>query len=64
MSMKAEAKPLTSVLPGAGKPGTTVVVEPLLGAEVQTPRRLLESDGGRLAPLRALGLGTPRSRWW
>jgi N-acyl homoserine lactone hydrolase len=64
MSVKAETRPLTAPLPGAGKPGTTVVVEPLLGAEVQLPRRFMESDGGRLALLRGLGIGTPRSKWW
>jgi N-acyl homoserine lactone hydrolase len=63
MSVKAEAKPLTAPLPGAGSPGTTVTVEPLVGGEVQFPRALLERRGDRLRTLRALGIGTPRRRW-
>ncbi len=64
MSVKAEAKPLTGPLPGGGSVGTTVTVEPLLGAEVHVPRQFFESDGGRLAMLKAIGIGVPRSRWW
>ena len=65
MSVKAEAKPLTDSLPGGGSVGTTVTVEPLLGGEVRAPRQFFESDGGRLAMLKALGLGVSKSdRWW
>ncbi|MGB3099440.1 MAG: N-acyl homoserine lactonase family protein [Solirubrobacterales bacterium] len=64
MSVKAEAKPLTGPLPGGGSVGTTVAVEPLLGAEMHVPRQFFESDGGRLAMLKAIGIGVPRSRWW
>jgi glyoxylase-like metal-dependent hydrolase (beta-lactamase superfamily II) len=62
MSVKAEAKPLAEPLSG-GPEGTTVAVEPLLGAEMQVPKRLLESSGGRLALLRASGIGVPKSHW-
>jgi glyoxylase-like metal-dependent hydrolase (beta-lactamase superfamily II) len=64
MSVKAQSRPLSEPLPGAGEGGATVAVEPLLGGELQVPRQFFESDGGRLATLRALGLGTPRRRWW
>jgi glyoxylase-like metal-dependent hydrolase (beta-lactamase superfamily II) len=64
VSVKAEARPLTGPLSGGGPAGTTVSVEPLLGGEVQVPRQFFESDGGRLAMLKALGIGTPKSRWW
>ncbi len=64
MTLKAEAKPLIDSLPGGGPPGTTVAVEPLLGAEAQIPPRFMESNGGRLAFARGLGIGLPRSRWW
>lgn len=61
--LKAQTKPLTGPLPKGGPPGTTVVVEPLRGGEVQAPKAFLESPGGRLKMLRAAGVGTPRSRW-
>ena len=61
--LKAEAKPLTGPLPKGGPTGATVIVEPLLGGEVQVPRGYLENRGGRLRVPRMLGIGTPRSRW-
>lgn len=64
--LKAETKPLREPLRGGGEPGTTVVVEPLLGGEIKAPRGFIESRSGqgtRLAEIRMLGLGTPRSRW-
>lgn len=64
MTVKAETRPLSKPLPGGGPGGTTVSVEPLLGAETQTPQRFLESNGGRLALLRSTGIGVPKSRWW
>ncbi len=64
MSVKAEARPLSGPLPHGGPPGATVAVEPLLGAELHVPRQFFESSGGRLAVLRATGIGVPRSRWW
>lgn len=48
------------------KTGATVVVEPLLGGELKAPRAFLETKsepGSRMAEIRMLGLGTPRSRW-
>ncbi len=60
--LKAEARTLTRPLPGGGE-GATVSVEPLLGGEVQTPPGYFESKGGRLEVPRALGIGTPRSKW-
>lgn len=62
-NMKAEARRVSGPLPGGGDPGATVSVEPLLGGEVQAPRQFFESKGGRLAMLRAAGVGTPRSKW-
>ncbi len=59
-----EARGLHGPLPGGGAEGVTVAVEPLLGGEVQAPKQFFESRGGRLAMLRAAGVGTPRSRWW
>lgn len=64
MTVKAQTRPLSEPLPGGGPSGTTVSVEPLLGAETQTPQRFLESNGGRLALLRSAGIGVPKSRWW
>lgn len=61
--VKAEAKLLTGPLPKGAKTGATVIVEPLLGGEVQAPRGFFENSGGRLRVPRALGIGTPRSRW-
>lgn len=61
--VKAEARPLTGPLPNGAKAGATVVVEPLLGGEVQAPRGFFENPGGRLRTVRALGIGTPRSKF-
>lgn len=61
--LKAESKPLTGPLPKGSATGATVSVEPLLGGEVQSPRAFFENPGGRLATLRMLGIGTPRSKW-
>ena len=62
--LKAQATPLDGPLPGGGESGTAVVVEPLLGGSLLVPPGFLESKGGRLANLRMLGIGTPRSKWW
>lgn len=40
-----------------------MVVEPLKVGDVIFPAESLESTGGRLADLRAVGIGVPRSRW-
>ena len=62
--LKAETKALAEPLAGGGAPGTTVKVEPLLGGSVLAPPQFFESRGGRLATVRMLGIGTPKSRWW
>ena len=41
-----------------------MVVEPLKVGEVTQPGAFFERRGERLAKLRMLGVGTPRSRWW
>ena len=61
--LKAEARPLREPLSQGAKTGATVVVEPLLGGEMQCPRGYLENPGGRLKVVRELGIGTPRSKW-
>ena len=48
-------------LPG-GKPGASVVVEPLRVGEVQFPHGFFERPGGRFETLKILA--TPRARWW
>jgi N-acyl homoserine lactone hydrolase len=63
MKVHVEPRPLTEPLPGGGSEGTTVVVEPLKVGDVIFPAESFESTGGRLANLRALGIGVPRSRW-
>ena len=62
-SVKATAKPLTGPLPKGSEKGATVIVEPLLGGEVQSPRGFFENPGGRLRIPRMLGIGVPRSKW-
>jgi len=62
--LKAQAKPLEQPLPGGGSPGVAVTVEPLLGGSILAPQGFFESKGGRLANLRMLGIGTPKSKWW
>lgn len=65
MHVKAETKRLTGPLPGGSATSTTVTVEPLLTGRVDSPAAFFESKGtGRLAELRMLGIGVPRSRWW
>jgi N-acyl homoserine lactone hydrolase len=62
--LKAQATPLEQPLPGGGSPGVAVTVEPLLGGSILAPQGFFESRGGRLANLRMLGIGTPKSKWW
>ena len=53
MTMKAQTKPLTDVLPGGGPAGCTVAVEPFNGGEGQTPPVMLETTKhGRMTQLR------------
>ena len=63
-NLKAETKPLTEPLPGGSEPGTSVVVEPLLGGSILAPPQFFESDAKRLRTLRMLGIGTPKSKRW
>jgi len=64
MTMKAQTKPLTDVLPGGGPAGCTVAVEPFNGGEGQTPPAMMETTShSRLSQLRGLGIGVPKSRW-
>ena len=62
MKVKATPRALTGPLQG-GTPGATVAVEPLDTGWFEVPPAFLES-AGRLATLRMLGIGTPRSSWW
>jgi len=62
MKVHVEPKSLTAPLP-KGEEGATVTVEPLKVGEVQFPPASFERTGGPFEQLRALGLGTPRSRW-
>lgn len=62
--LKAQATSLDAPLPGGGSPGAAVTVEPLLGGSILAPQAFFESKGGRLANLRMLGIGTPKSKWW
>jgi N-acyl homoserine lactone hydrolase len=62
MRVKAEARTLGAPLPGGGREGVTVSVEPLVGGEIQFPHAFLERRGNRLRMLWALGLGAPRSK--
>jgi glyoxylase-like metal-dependent hydrolase (beta-lactamase superfamily II) len=61
MRVHAETRRLQGPLPG-GREGTTVAVEPLKAGEMTCAPAFLES-AGRLAKLRMLGVGTPRSAY-
>lgn len=62
MKVRAETRRLSAPLPGAGE-GATVAVEPLLVGHVHQPRAFFERSE-RFTAARALGIGTPRSKWW
>jgi N-acyl homoserine lactone hydrolase len=62
MKLHAQPKLLTEPLAG-GEQGTTVVVEPLLGGEVQVPPDFFERPGGHLETIKVSGIFTPRARW-
>jgi glyoxylase-like metal-dependent hydrolase (beta-lactamase superfamily II) len=63
MSVRAETRRLTAPLAGGAGDGTTVAVEPLRVGTVHQPRAFFER-AEPFATLRALGVGTPRSKWW
>jgi glyoxylase-like metal-dependent hydrolase (beta-lactamase superfamily II) len=64
VKVKAHPRPLGQALSG-GKAGATVAVEVLEVGRMHAPQAFVEGAGrGRMAELRMLGLGTPRSRWW
>ncbi len=64
MNVHADPKPLEGPFPG-GQDEATVVVEPLLGGELQAPPGVFEAHGGkRRQQLAFLGIGVPRSKWW
>jgi N-acyl homoserine lactone hydrolase len=56
----AEPSRLTQPLPG-GKKGATVVLHPLVSAELRSPTELLAMTGSRLKALRSIR--TPRETW-
>ena len=60
MTTAAEPKPASLPLPG-GQQGATVRLHPLLTGRSAAPPAYLHREKGRLAPLRALGVGVPKS---
>jgi len=62
MATAAEPRPAQLPLPG-GQDGATVRLHPLLCAQMIAPPGLMHRTDGRLAPLRALGVGVPHSEW-
>ncbi|MGI9020863.1 MAG: N-acyl homoserine lactonase family protein [Solirubrobacterales bacterium] len=63
MKVHIEPKPLDAPLP-RGRGDATVEVEPIVVGEVTQPGAYFQRTGGPFESLRAMGLGTPRSRWW
>lgn len=62
MAVRAHPIVLHDPLPGGGQ-DATVTVEPLLAGEMQSPPAWLAREEGRLAGLRALGIGVPKSAY-
>jgi N-acyl homoserine lactone hydrolase len=62
MATAAEPQPALLPLPG-GQADATVRLHPILVAKCVAPPAWLFREGGRLAGLRALGVGVPRERW-
>jgi N-acyl homoserine lactone hydrolase len=62
MATAAEPRPAQLPLPG-GREGATVRLHPLLCARMIAPPGLLHRTPGRLAPLRALGVGVAHEDW-
>lgn len=62
MATAAEPRPAQLPLPG-GREGATVRLHPLLCARMIAPPGLVHRGEGRLAPLRALGVGVSQDDW-
>jgi N-acyl homoserine lactone hydrolase len=62
MATAAEPRPAQLPLPG-GREGAAVRLHPLLCARMIAPPGLMHRTEGRLAPLRALGVGVPHDDW-
>jgi N-acyl homoserine lactone hydrolase len=62
MATAAEPRPAQLPLPG-GREGATVRMHPLLCARMVVPPGLVHRSDGRLAPLRALGVGVSEDDW-
>jgi N-acyl homoserine lactone hydrolase len=62
MATAAEPQPAELPLPG-GRDGASVRLTPLLTGECLGPPAWRHREEGRLAGLRALGIGVPRERW-
>jgi N-acyl homoserine lactone hydrolase len=60
MRVRAETRRLTAPFAG-GSEGATVAVEPLRVGQMHFPTEMMESSGGRLAPIKMVA--TPASRW-
>lgn len=62
MATAAEPRPAQLPLPG-GREGATVRLHPLLCGRMIAPPGMMHRSSGRLAPLRALGVGVPQDQW-
>jgi N-acyl homoserine lactone hydrolase len=62
MATAAEPRPAQLPLPG-GREGATVRVHPMLCARMIAPPGMIHRAEGRLAPLRALGVGVSQDDW-
>jgi N-acyl homoserine lactone hydrolase len=62
MATAAEPRPAQLPLPG-GREGATVRLHPLLCGRMIAPPGMMHRASGRLAPLRALGVGVPQDQW-
>ena len=62
MATAAEPRPAELPLAG-GRPGTSVRLTPLLTATAISPPGWIHADDGRLARLRAIGVGVARDEW-
>jgi N-acyl homoserine lactone hydrolase len=62
MATAAEPRPAVLPLPG-GRDGATVRLRPLLCARMIAPPGFVHRTEGRLAPLRAIGVGVAEDQW-